>query len=121
MRRAARTLLALLLAFVAAALLGRFVVHGPVDGRSLARSVEAASGSAGSASFAPGACRRQRLPGRWACEVVDPSGSGPMGYAVRVRPGSSCWSARLAFGGGEQSEVDGCVRRWQWTLTDLLL
>lgn len=114
-------LLSLLIAsclFVGYALLARFVLHGPVTGRSLVISVEEASGSAGGL-LNHGRCRPTRAPREWRCEVTDSAGSGGATYTIRLRPGSSCWDGVLtndASEGGMPKTIEDCVRRWQWSL-----
>lgn len=104
----------LLLAY---ALVARFVLHGPVDSGSLSRSVEVAAGSSTYGTESP--CRRRSTAPRWRCSVWDASASGGVTYVVRVRPGGSCWDARLVGPNGEGPmplRLSGCVHRWQWTL-----
>jgi hypothetical protein len=86
-------------AFVGYAILGKWVLHGPVNAQTLARSMELA-GIGGSAS-----CARTSDAHVWECAVYSASSSHRV--LVRVRPGSSCWEAR---------RTDGCVHRWQWAL-----
>jgi hypothetical protein len=88
-----------------------WVLHGPVNGPSLQRSVELA---ADSASLSPGGCR-PRADRAWRCVVDDSGSSGVVRYDVRVRAGSSCWDARLLRADGEPMprRVSGCVHRWQ--------
>ena len=120
-------LAALAVAVAAGALLARFVLHGPVTSRSLLDSVEQRSGSEGATYDLGGRCRpprggedgRGRDGGRWRCEVWDPAISDPAAYDVRVRPGSSCWDARLArpdVPSDLPRSLEGCVHRWQWTI-----
>jgi hypothetical protein len=110
------------------ALIGVYVVlatvwlHGPVDERSLLRSVSDAAGSAG--GFEPSApCRRPAEPGgTWECGVMDREGSGVRTYRVTVRDSSSCWDAELmrddltpdAPANGLPSALSGCVRVLEW-------
>jgi hypothetical protein len=105
------------LAIVVYALAGRFVLHGPVTGRSLAVNLAQTAGSA--AIDEPHACTRAAAPGTWRCFVVDPGGSGGASYRVAVEPGSSCWSATVTqrAGGDEPlpTHLHACVHRWQWT------
>jgi hypothetical protein len=100
--------------FVAYALLARFVLHGPVTGRSLGVSVAHVSGSA---PFGPPVCERASSA-QWSCSVFQ--GSGNADYRVRVRSGSSCWHGRLvgdaASASGIPDQISGCVFRWQWRL-----
>ncbi len=120
-----RVLLALAvcaLAFAAYALLARFVIHGPVTSRSLARELTRESGSAGLTLDRPGRCR-ELSPVSWRCAVEDREGSGGATYRVQVEPDSSCWQAGLVNDyseGGMPRAVDGCVHRWQWTVLSLL-
>ena len=83
--------------FATYAVLARYVLHGPVDGESLGRSVARES------HWATGTCRRTPAPGEWRCVMSDASTSRP--YRVRVKEGSSCWEAPLL-------KAEGCVRRW---------
>jgi hypothetical protein len=96
-----------------------FVLHGPVTDARLAKSV---AGKAGRLTLLP--CtprdRRGETTGRWTCGVWIDEGrftSGGVSYAVQVRRGSSCWSARLAPALAAEAHVparlSGCVRRWQ--------
>lgn len=105
------------------ALLGRFVIHGPVRSDTLAVAVGRATGSAGELLGDAGDCRRERAERTWRCAVTDSEGSGGAGYRVRLRPGSSCWKARLvndAAEGPMPRDAAGCVYRWQWSLLSLL-
>ncbi len=99
------------------ALAARFVLHGKVTDHSLHRSVGLATGSSVLLGGDPDACTPSRA-GQWRCEVWDSGGSGTVVYAVRVRPDSSCWDARLDSPTGEPMPrtVGGCVHRWQWTV-----
>jgi hypothetical protein len=126
MRRVALLLVLAVTAFAAYALTARFLLHGPVDRASLWRGVAAASGSASALpGFDDGGCVRKG-PRTYDCSVSDPEGSGGGTYRVTVRPGSSCWTARHLGGHGAEERrlpdaVDGCVRRWEWSLADLVL
>lgn len=109
------------LGFVACALAGRFVLHGPVTARSLAISVSRTAGSA--AGSIVDDCAPRRESGTWSCLVADSEGSGGATYRVRVRPGGSCWTATLQDRAAAEtmpSDLGGCVHRWQWSLVDLL-
>lgn len=112
---------AVIVLFFAYAALARWVLHGPVHGASLQRSVELAAGSSVLLESTRRGCRRLPATGAWRCSVSDAGGSGDVRYEVRVEPDSSCWSARLLDRGGEgpmPRTVDGCVHRWQWTAFD---
>ena len=109
--------------FAAYAIVARFVLHGPVTGRSLHESVQSASGSAGSTLGNAGRCRSGSQTREWRCDVDDAGGSGTATYSIRVRAGSSCWNGRLTGGDGEggmPKRISGCVHRWQWSLFDLV-
>lgn len=104
-------------AVVAAAVLGRWVVHGPVDAESLWESVYAEAGTMH--VIGPQRCRRA-ADDEWSCGVWDGAVSGNVSYRVRLRPGSSCWDARIP---GRPAislsrTLDGCVHRWQWSVED---
>jgi hypothetical protein len=105
--------------FFAYAALARWVLRGPVDGASLHRSVGLAAGSS-TLIESRGRCRRPAADGRWRCVVSDAGGSGAIPYDVRVKPGSSCWTATMtaAGDGSMPRSVSGCVHRWQWTALD---
>jgi hypothetical protein len=112
-----------LLVLVATALLGRYVMHGPVDRNRLAVSVAQATGSVDEAFGGPDPCRLTDRVGVYRCRVGDGEGSGTATYSVRLRPGSSCWDARRlidASEGGMPRNPDGCVRAWQWSPQRLL-
>lgn len=104
------------------AILGRWVVHGPVDARSLNVSVSIAAGSTDVLLGHPLVCDAPR--GRtWPCTIVDRSGSGVGDYDVTVDVDGSCWRARLTFDGAAEGttlpgRMRGCVHLWQWSLTD---
>jgi hypothetical protein len=95
---------------VAGAVLMLFVLHGRVTAQRLAASV-------GRDVPGSGSCRPAFAPRAWTCGFrLDSDG---VGYAVRVRAGSSCWNARLIGGGAGHEDIwpsraSGCVRRWQW-------
>ena len=96
---------------VLAAALSALVLHGPVDGRSLQRSVEF---EAGSLQQADRGCRRGSRPRVWRCEVDDAQSSGIVAYRVVVERGGSCWTARrVGRAGGSPARIAGCVMRWQ--------
>ena len=112
----------LLLASVA--LLARFVLHGPVNGRSLHQAVVRESGSAEILFDSEGRCRSLEPRGIWTCVVGDAQGSGNVAYRVVVRPGSSCWEGQLIGDAGEgpmPEAIRGCVHLWQWTLIEIVL
>ena len=117
------TLVVVLVAFVAYAMLARFVLHGPVASVSLAEAVIRESGSADATlDDEPNGCRRLSAS-RWSCTVGDQQGSGGVTYRVSVEADGSCWDATLADDhseGGMPAEIEGCVYRWQWTLLDLI-
>ena len=111
-----------LVAFGAYALLARFVLHGPVTADSLAEAVTLESDSAGSTLDDPGRCR-QASETVWNCSVIDQQGSGGAEYKVSVDADGSCWRATLdrdLSEGGMPRNLDGCVYRWRWAVTDLL-
>lgn len=103
-------------AVVALALvLGRWVIHGPVDGHSLRVSVRHEVGDV----FAGiGDCTPAGPPRVWLCDVSDDGGSGSVTYRVTVEPGGSCWRAsRQAFSVDRlPKSPQGCVHLWQWSL-----
>lgn len=108
--------------FGAYAVLARFVLHGPVDRKTLAVSVTLRSGSVGPLVDKWGACAR-RTRSTWRCTVVDTGDSGGATYRIDVRSGSSCWRGRLARDfseAGMPREIAGCVHRWQWSLLSAL-
>jgi hypothetical protein len=91
--------------------------------------VERASGSAG-ATLEPGVvagydrCDPVERSREWSCDVMDRGGSAGATYRVRVRPASSCWEGQLSHDyseAGMPGRIAGCVNRWEWTLTDLLV
>jgi hypothetical protein len=102
--------------------LTRWWVHGHVDGGALATSVGRVTGGSPIGHVAP--CEPRPGPGVWECDVPAPSNSGQDGYVVRVRPGTSCWTATRSYDGSEGDDLparaDGCVRLWQWSPLDLL-
>ncbi|HWI74172.1 MAG TPA: hypothetical protein VNT55_19590 [Baekduia sp.] len=79
-------LMALALAIVAA-FWAVFVLHGPVDGRRLAESLQR------SGPDVAWACEGGR-GGVWRCPVWVDVGSGVTTWTVHVEDGSSCWRAR---------------------------
>ena len=87
-------------AFTGYAVLAKWVLHGPVTDRSLARSVGLEVG------LTHGDCRRSHRPGMWRCDLDDGASDSATVY-VRVRPRSSCWESR---------DARSCVHRWQWSL-----
>jgi hypothetical protein len=107
--------------FWLSAMASRWVLHGPVDGASLAKSVQLHSGG-GSIMFGVPPC--EPLDGRtWHCRVASDPGSGwSDAYRVTLRQGSSCWDARRTMAGSPalDDHLDGCVHLWQWTLWDVL-
>ena len=112
----------LLLASVA--LIARFVLHGPVNGRSLHQAVVRESDSAEILFDSEGKCRPLESRGTWRCVVSDDQGSGSVAYRVVVSPDSSCWEGRLTSDGGEgpmPQRIHGCVHLWQWTLVEIVL
>jgi hypothetical protein len=102
------------LAVVVAGVLVALRLDGPVSGPRLATAVSEAAGAV--AAPALDACTR-RDARTWDCSVSDTSGSGRTDYRVRVRPGSSCWTADRSAADGFEGEMperlEGCVRRWQ--------
>lgn len=92
------------------------VLHGEVTPHKLFVSVTNESG--GGDPFEAGShdvCRRIAGGPRllWTCGVTDPAGSGGgVTYRVRMEGGSSCWSARGTYQGGEARlprKISGCV------------
>jgi len=108
-------LLAVSFAFVAFALLGRFVLHGPVSQHSLEVSVHRAA----ALGMLPEAASCKRAVRVWHCMAYDDSGGGAT-YEVKLRPGSSCWNGRMTQNASYEvdppRELGGCVRRWQWSI-----
>ncbi|HEU4657610.1 MAG TPA: hypothetical protein VFR97_08805 [Capillimicrobium sp.] len=97
-------------------ILATFVLHGPVDGRSLLRSVSGVANSVGE-PLEP--CDPATKPRVWNCTVGDREGSGTVEYRVTLRPDSSCWDAILVDDyseGGMPRYLNGCVRRMEWSL-----
>lgn len=126
-RRARRTigtavvvLLLIPILFVAAAILGRYVVHGSVDGESLSVSVGQRVGSIDDALGDVTPCTRTSRRDVWRCSMSDARSSGAVPYEVRVEPGGSCWTARRAGANGTpgRERTDGCVYAWQWSLLE---
>jgi hypothetical protein len=101
---------------VVAMALGRWVVHGPVTGSRLQRSVTVAAGALSDGD----ACERMKAPRMWRCAVSSNGGSDFADYFVEVEPGSSCWHARLTERGypGDKPALRGCVHLWQWRVLD---
>jgi hypothetical protein len=105
-----------LLSTVAFVILMFKVIHGPMTPTRLDRSV---SGAAGRLSM-PDCTPHPRDEQRWSCGVWIDEGrfsSSGVDYDVRVRKGSSCWTASLNAATAREAKVparlDGCVRRWQ--------
>ncbi|MDA0184902.1 hypothetical protein OJ997_31655 [Solirubrobacter phytolaccae] len=115
MLRLTLAVLAVGFAFVAYALLARFVLHGPVDQRSLEVSVHRVAAF----GMLPEAAACERAEGVWHCMAYDDSGGGAS-YEVKLRPGSSCWDGRrlqnASYEVDPPRELSGCVRRWQWSI-----
>lgn len=104
------------MAVLSYAVLSATALHGSVDARSLATSVERVV-NVGSRIYDDDTygCRRTR--GDWEC-VVPNSDSGVAAYRVTVQPRSSCWQARVIgtdpeIVGGMPKTASGCVRRWE--------
>lgn len=97
-----------------AAILGRFVLHGPVDGASLAVSVRKEVGSIDDVT----PCARTPRRDVWRCSMSDATSSGAVPYTVRVEPDGSCWTARRLRPDGTpgRERAAGCVHAWQWSL-----
>lgn len=97
------------------ALFARFVLHGPVNQPSLEVSVQDVSAF----GLLIDAATCQGSGDAWTCTPRDDSG-GRATYAVKLRPGSSCWDAQLRKSFSSEveppQELSGCVRRWQWSL-----
>lgn len=93
---------------------GRWVLHGPVNGESLHKSVTSRT----NALTFDSKCRRQRAPRTWLCPVYDNGGSSTVDYRVVVDADSSCWTAqRLGVSVDDlPGTVDGCVGLWEWQL-----
>lgn len=110
----ALAVLALLGAYL---LLATFVLHGPVNERSLLRSV---SGVADSVGEPVEPCVPDERPTTvWSCTVGDREGSGTAQYRVTVSRGSSCWETQLVLDhseGGMPRMLSGCVRKLEWSL-----
>jgi hypothetical protein len=107
-----RVAVGVFVALVGAAYLLFAVVHGKVTPARLANSV---AGEAGHLSMEP--CNERGDDGRWSCGVWIDQGefsSGGVDYDVRVKAGSSCWTAsldaRTAAKAGVPPRLDGCVR-----------
>jgi hypothetical protein len=105
-----------LLSAVAFVILMFKVIHGPVTPTRLDRSVSRAAGRLSM----PDCTRHPRDARRWSCGVWIDEGrfsSGGVDYDVRVREGSSCWTASLDAATAREAKVparlDDCVRRWQ--------
>ncbi|MCC6438369.1 MAG: hypothetical protein R2736_17130 [Solirubrobacterales bacterium] len=98
--------------------LATFVLHGPVNERSLFQSVSNVAGSAFSDVGDP--CERVGSSGgEWSCTVGGKSGSGSARYRVTVRADSSCWKGDLVVDQSEDrmpKSISGCVRRLEWSL-----
>jgi hypothetical protein len=111
---------AIVLAVVIPVLMMR-VLHGPVTERRLGISVGHVTGGGTIGPCTPTRVDDHLVEGRWNCGVWIETGSNGVDYTVRIRPGSSCWTASLARGSygyrhrdGLPPRVDGCVRRWEW-------
>jgi hypothetical protein len=120
--RVRRTLVALAGAVILAggyALAARVLIHGPVNGHTLAISVGRSSGSAGELLDDLSDCVPMAAASAWSCEVDDREGSGGVTYLVRVGLDTSCWRATLTADGSEGGmprHPSGCVHFWQWSL-----
>lgn len=95
------------------ALLAATTLHGPVEAQSLATSVERILDVG--RVYADDAYGCTPSQGGWDCVVPDKD-SGVAGYRVTVRPGTSCWQARLIGRNPETTAgmprtASGCVRR----------
>jgi len=98
------------LLLVLAMVIGRWVLHGPVTGRNLERSVA----SEAKLPYSSDGCERLAAPRTWRCDISNDSDVET--YFVRVKPGSSCWTARRTereYPGDVPAE-SGCVYLWQW-------
>lgn len=108
----------LVLAVAAVAILGRWVLDGPVTASSLARSLAVDADVTPVTTRSTKACRPV-ADNEWRCTVDDTALSSTAEFLVTIRAGSSCWDARplrLAAGSALPRRASGCVERWQWTL-----
>jgi hypothetical protein len=115
-RRAGVGLLVALLLVAAYAGLNRFVLPGPVDARTLARSLDRKVGR-GDVPVPSPRCRPTTAADVWRCTIADISDSNGARYVVRVRADSSCWRAERVppYGPsdlGPRPRATGCVTRW---------
>ena len=112
-RRTLLLLAALPLAVIAAMVVGRWVLHGPVDGTSLHASLSAKTNA-----LFDGKCRPQGPPRVWRCPIADNGGSSSVDYRVVIEPDSSCWTAERRGPSVDDlpDRVHGCVGLWEWDL-----
>jgi hypothetical protein len=99
-------MMALLGVAIAYSVLGWYVVHGPVNERTMTSAVARESHAADSGS----GCKQ--VQGRqWRCEVSDSQESGEAIYLVTVGEGA-CFTGRRAGSrpGESPRHIDGCVR-----------
>jgi hypothetical protein len=92
------------------------VIRGPMHEHSLEVSIER---TAGFGLLAGADCD----PALTRCHVYDDSGGGAT-YAM-TRRNRSCWDARRIASFSHEVDppatLEGCVRLWQWSMTDLLI
>jgi hypothetical protein len=94
-----------------AIILAKFVLHGPVNGRSLYLSVtHAARGDSHLSDDPIRRCEATRVAREWLCAVDESAGSSEGVYRVRVHRGDSCWEGVATIpGGGLPRRIKGCV------------
>ena len=98
---------AVLLAVPAVAVATYFVLPVPVTERTLTKSIERETGSAG--RYNSSSCS-DRPGGGWRCSISDSSGSGSVEYAVTA--GDQCWQATLRTNDAEgpmPARPEGCA------------
>jgi hypothetical protein len=94
-----------------AVILAKFVLHGPVNGRSLYLSVtHAARGDSHFNDDPIRRCQPTRVAREWLCAVDELEGSSEGVYLVRVHGDDSCWEGLTTIpGGGLPRRIHGCV------------